>query len=227
MCLRSPAINRRLYAFKTHRYLLAVVGVWLGVLLLGFWRVHAYSSKAGAVGAAPQQIASGTLPPLDHDGPRLVFFAHPHCPCTRASLVELATILELSQQELAAEVHFVRPPGVPPRWERTATWSAAAKIPGVRVFCDEAGVLAERLGAVTSGHAVLYDAEGKLLFRGGLTRARGHAGDSPGRRAILRLLAGNAAATQSPVFGCPLLNSSNCGQANCCSLEGGSCQSCQ
>lgn len=223
----SPAISKVLHAFKTHRYLFAVVGVWLGILWLGFWQVHAYSSRAGASGAAPPQIASGTLAPLAHAGPRLVVFAHPHCPCTRASLTELATILELSQQAVAAEVHFVRPPGVPAGWERTATWKAAAKLPGVRVFGDEAGVLAERLGAATSGHAVLYDAAGKLLFQGGLTRARGQTGDSPARRTILRLLAGEAAPAQAQVYGCPLLNSSNFGPSNCCALEGGSCQSCQ
>jgi hypothetical protein len=60
----------------------------------------------------------------------------------------------------------------------------------------------------------LFDAGGDLLFRGGITEARGHWGDSEGRSAILSLLAlehrpaaGRAGRLDSPVFGCPLFDS--------------------
>ncbi len=215
-------INRLLHTCQTHRYLFAVVGLWLTIMVLGFRQLHSYGSTAGGAGAAPQQIAVGTLAPMAHDGPRLVFFAHPHCPCTRASLVELAVILELSQQDVAAEVHFVRPPGVPAGWEKTASWDAAARLPGVRVFCDEGGVW-ERRPLDTQFFMTM---KASYCFAE-VSPARGQAGDSTGRRAILALLAGKAAPAESMVFGCPLLNASTCGLSNGCSAEGGSCQSCQ
>ena len=46
----------------------------------------------------------------------------------------------------------------------------------------------ERFGLVSSGHALLYDENGRLLFSGGLTNARGHAGNSVGRNAIVAIL---------------------------------------
>jgi hypothetical protein len=53
---------------------------------------------------------------------------------------------------------------------------------------------------------ILYDAAGRLRFSGGITAARGHAGDNLGRSAIVELLEGDSpTATATPVFGCSLL----------------------
>ena len=104
-----------------------------------------------------------------------------------------------------AEVVFVRPRGVAADWEQTSLWAAAAAIPGVRVRCDEEGKLAQRFGVQTSGHVLLYDPEGHLLFSGGITRSRGQQGDSAGRRALLARLSGETRSlTTTAVFGCPL-----------------------
>jgi hypothetical protein len=64
---------------------------------------------------------------------------------------------------------------------------------------------AQRFGARTSGEVALYDDAGRLAFRGGITAARGHEGDSTGRDAILRWLNHLPADKCSPTFGCPLL----------------------
>lgn len=218
---RRSTINQLLHRFKANRVLLAVVSSWLALMVLGFWQLHSYSTQAGASGTAPQRLADTRLSDKA-PGARLLFFAHPHCPCTKASLVELAIILERVPQDIVTEVHFVRPTGVSAGWERTASWEAAAKLPGVKVLCDEAGELAQQMGAQTSGQAMLYDRQGELLFRGGLTRARGQAGESPGRRAILARLAGAAAPAEAAVYGCPLLNA-----PAACSPEDGSCQPCR
>jgi hypothetical protein len=78
-------------------------------------------------------------------------------------------------------------------------------MPGVQAGCDEDGVLAKQFGASTSGHVLLYHADGRLLFSGGITNARGHAGSSAGLEAILSLLnRGTAEQADAPVFGCPL-----------------------
>lgn len=84
------------------------------------------------------------------------------------------------------------------------TCGAAASIPGVTVRADTDGAEARRFGARTSRHVVLYDSAGGVLFRGGITSLRGHAGDNAGATAIIALLKGERAnAAESPVFGCP------------------------
>lgn len=111
-----------------------------------------------------------------------------------------------SQGLVNANAVFVKPAGLAVAWAETDLWSSANNIPGVIVTVDENGVEAQRFESATSGQAALYSAEGQLLFSGGITGARGHAGDNDGRSAILSLLlTGKTAKTQTPVFGCPLV----------------------
>jgi hypothetical protein len=106
---------------------------------------------------------------------------------------------------VSAHVFFLKPTSVPDDWERTDLWRSAASIPGVQVWADPDGAEARRFHAATSGLALLYDGDGRLRFCGGITRARGHAGDNPGREALRALLLeGGPGPTQTPVFGCPL-----------------------
>jgi hypothetical protein len=77
----------------------------------------------------------------------------------------------------------------------------------VTVLDDVDGTEARRFGALTSGQVVVYDADGRLRFSGGITPARGHAGDNAGRSAIIALLEGaSSASVETPVFGCSLLD---------------------
>jgi hypothetical protein len=106
-----------------------------------------------------------------------------------------------------ADVHvlFSAPPDSPDGWEHTATWDYAGSIPGIRRVRDAGAVEATRFGALTSGHVLLYGADGSLLFSGGITASRGHAGDNPGRSAIVTLLSGQRPERgRTPTFGCLL-----------------------
>jgi hypothetical protein len=95
-------------------------------------------------------------------------------------------------------------------WEQTDLWNTAATIAGAHVISDLDGVEAGRFHAATSGQTVLYDAEGKLQFSGGITGARGHEGDNAGETAIEELVnAVNSECRQTPVFGCPIMPSPN------------------
>lgn len=70
---------------------------------------------------------------------------------------------------------------------------------------DVGGAQARVFGAFISGQTLLYSATGSLLFNGGITDARGHEGDNPGRTALTSILSGGKpAAIQTPVFGCYL-----------------------
>jgi hypothetical protein len=177
-----------------------LVALWLVVVLSGFWALESYKARPGPSGEARAGAAPAT------GRPRLIFFAHPHCPCTRASLAEIGEIVS-RPHGTGLEVVFVRPEGTADGWERGPLWEAAGRLPGASVRCDPGGAEARRLGAATSGHVVLLDAAGRVLFSGGVTRSRGHPGDSPGRRALLDRLSGAAKETWAgPVFGCPLFS---------------------
>jgi hypothetical protein len=132
-------------------------------------------------------------------------FAHPHCPCTRASLGELEVLLTHFPSQLNSYVVFLKPTGTAANWEKTDLWRKASSIPGVRVYTDDAGIEAHRFQSETSGQTLLYDRGGRLLFQGGITLSRGHAGDNPGRSAIEELLReGHSNQVKTPVFGCSL-----------------------
>jgi hypothetical protein len=106
--------------------------------------------------------------------------------------------------DLSVRVVFVRPAGCPDGWERGGGWELAAGVPGAELACDTTGDEARRFGAETSGHAVLTDPAGAVVFRGGLTPARGRTGESPGRQAVLAWVNSGGGAETAPVFGCPL-----------------------
>jgi len=58
-------------------------------------------------------------------------------------------------------------------------------------------------GVTLSGEALLFDPQGVLQFRGGITPSRSHTGRNQGVRAILDATAGAELWTKlSPVFGC-------------------------
>jgi hypothetical protein len=136
--------------------------------------------------------------------------AHPHCPCTRASIGELALLMAHSQGRVTAYVLFLKPAGFSDDWEKTDLWHSAASIPGVKVMIDDGGAEARRFHAATSGQTMLYDAEGRLLFSGGITGSRGHAGDNAGRSAIVSLLnTGAAERAETFVFGCRLFGANS------------------
>jgi hypothetical protein len=104
-----------------------------------------------------------------------------------------------------AYVLFLKPRQSGGEWEDTDLRRSAAAIPSVTVLSDVDGVEASRFGAETSGHTLLFDRDGRLLFSGGITEFRGHVGDNTGERAIESLINGRAPArTATSVLGCAL-----------------------
>jgi hypothetical protein len=127
---------------------------------------------------------------------------------------ELAKLMTACQGKLVAKVLMLRPPTMPAGWERTDLWDSAAAIPGVLVVADVDGAEARRFGAETSGQSLLFAADGRLLFAGGMTESRGHSGDNDGRSTLMSLVLTGSITAQpahTPVYGCPLFDeSSNC-----------------
>ncbi len=205
---------------KKSRLILITSGmVWFATVGFGLHKLWHYENDPGIAEDAPAHWpASSQIRPGSRSA-TLVMFAHPHCPCTRASIGELAVLMTRCQSPLAAYVLFFKPKDFPADWDKTDLWYSAAAIPGVNVIQDEDGLEARLFHAVTSGHTIVYDAQASLLFSGGITDSRGHSGDNDGRSAILSLLTeGVAERSQTLTFGCSLYDpNSECaeGTAKC------------
>jgi hypothetical protein len=172
-----------------------------------------HALTAGDAGNPPWHWPADAALQRDPDRPTLVLFAHPRCPCTRASIGELAWVMERSQGRARAYVLFLQPAEGEgdEAWTDADTVTKASAIPGVTVRSDIGGAQAKRFGVKISGHVLYFDQQGSLRFSGGITAARGHAGASVGREALMALLEGHTAGVPAAsVFGCPLCNPSNC-----------------
>ena len=167
--------------------------------------VFGYANSPGVEGQTPAHWPANTKISASHGQPTLIMFAHPKCPCTRASLYELAQVAKAIGSTFYAQVWFIKPAGTSNDWTNTSLWNTASSIPGVAVYCDKSGIEASRFQAGTSGETVLYDASGNLLFHGGITLSRGHSGDNPALQELEQLWQlGSAAPCGTRVYGCPL-----------------------
>ncbi len=195
-------------AARARWMLVATTLVWLLAVGAGLRSAWNYESAPGRAAATKSQWPAGSRIAPAPDRATLVLLGHPQCPCTRASIGELAQLMARGGDKVTAYVLFVKPSGTPAGWEKTDLWRSAAAIPGVQVRLDEEGREARRFHVSTSGQTLLFDRAGQLRFSGGITSARGHAGDNAGRDAIVSLLeTGTATRTKTPVFGCALLSS--------------------
>ncbi|MEM7307412.1 MAG: hypothetical protein AAF682_12115 [Planctomycetota bacterium] len=185
---------------------------WLVLLAAGFSYVVDYEFQPAELREPPPDLPAEYPRAADEELHLLLLFAHPKCPCTRATVEELNRLMTACVERVEARVHFFRPRDAADGWEHTDLFRAAESIPGVTALVDPGGEIAQRFGASTSGEVYLYSPAGELRFRGGITASRGHAGDNVGRHTIVELVRGGVAERdETPVFGCRLLD--DCGGA--------------
>lgn len=176
------------------------IGTGLGIL-------YKYENAPSKTLMVPQVWPSASAFSHEKDRATLVMFAHPHCACTRASIGELALLMTRCSGFLEAYVFYMKPKGFPENWAKTDLWKSAAQIPGVHVLEDTDGMEAKIFRATTSGEVLVYGKEGSLLFSGGITGSRGHAGDNAGRSSIVSLLMERKVLRKDTfVFGCSLFS---------------------
>lgn len=195
--------NARLWSVRVPIVILVIA--WGSAMALGTGLLWRYKTTPGAAHRMrpDERFPVGSSVPRVPGKATLVMTAHPQCVCTRASLTELAKLMERVRDRLTAHVLFVRSQDT--NWNDSPAWTEAARIPGVTVSWDDDGRESALFDAKTSGQTLLYDAAGRLLFGGGITFARGHEGDNAGSRIILALLAkSTAGSNESPVYGCAL-----------------------
>jgi hypothetical protein len=213
---RPPRAPRRARA-ATRVIWIAGIVLWAISMVAAFGALWRYKTTPAVVGeSAPARWPDdSSLARISRTPGRatIVMLAHPKCPCTRASIGELAALMTQLGDRATATVLFVAPNGVEQDWERSDTWSRASELRGVEVVRDTGGALAKQLGATVSGHTVVYDDGGALIFQGGITSARGHAGDNVGRSSIVALLSrtprtSGTELARAPTFGCDLSGNS-------------------
>jgi hypothetical protein len=186
--------------------------VWLAIVGLGQRAMLNYDYIAAPPSAPPAKWPANSNIPRTAGLPTIVLMAHPRCPCTRATIEELALLMTRVHGQASAAVVFVRPPGVPEDWEKTDLWRSARRIPGVTVISDTDGLEAARFGAQASGQTLFYSASGDLQFSGGITASRGHSGDNLGRSSLVALVTtGESATNHTSVYGCSLQNPERAG----------------
>ena len=183
----------------------AMAVVWVVVVAAGMRVMLNYENTPGHAGDPPAMWPAQSRIPRTAGLPTIVIMGHPKCPCTRATIGELAVMMARLHNRATAVVVLARPQGTPDGWDDTDLRRSAAEIPGATVMSDLDEVEVDRFNAEVSGQTMFYNAEGKLLFIGGITASRGHSGDNVGRSSIVSLVTnGTAERARTAVFGCAL-----------------------
>jgi len=116
---------------------------------------------------------------------------HPRCPCTRASLAELARLLAKGPR--GSHLHFLvwRGATLPADWEKDGVNEIAARFPAATIYVDDNGREAARFGTATSGPIWSFMARiAVCCSAAGITESRGHEGGNPSQDALLARSAG-------------------------------------
>lgn len=198
---------------KSSPMVLSILGsLWILAIVFGLSSLMKYESLPGQQACPPEQYPKHAQIRLATDSATLIMFAHPQCPCTRASIAELAQLMSKHGSNIKAYVLFLNPRSTPKEWKKTDLWHSAEAIPGVMVLPDNEGMEARRFNSATSGQTMVYDAKGRLLFTGGITAARGHIGDNLGLDSLAQAL-NKKPLNKKPlnpktslVFGCSLVS---------------------
>lgn len=179
--------------------------LWCCAVVIGMVAMARFDWTEGRRGRCPDFWPADTTLARSVDRPTLVVALHPLCPCGRATIDLLAEFGAEHPGQLDVLLLFLMTDPPDPAWAQAPAWQAARDIPGTRVIPDPRGIESARLGVLTSGHALLFDPQGKRLFSGGLTLGRGAASAGAGILAIKDALRGLAIRfPEAPVFGCDL-----------------------
>ena len=147
--------------------------------------------------------------------PTLLVFIHPQCSCTHATLTQLDQVLHSVQVPVQVELAIYQ---LPLKSKSSQTFDPAQFLhQPFRSIPDTGGSLAKRFGAATSGEILLYAANGRLLFQGGITPSRSDTTPGPSTMALTTALRSttishsysrarspNTAPAPFEVFGCPI-----------------------
>src|SRR5438045_3478883 len=91
------------------RKLFILITLWVTTIALGLHALLVYKGKPGTIGPTPETWPNNELIALPSNKPLLVMFAHPRCPCTKASLGELELLVAQAKDRFETVVLFCEP----------------------------------------------------------------------------------------------------------------------
>lgn len=191
--------------------LYAALALWVGATMASWYGISAYgftNDPRGVTAAPPQWPAESTMV-RSNQGSTLALFLHPKCPCSRATIGELERLSTLVPPAALPEIYIVAsaPLSVGETWWSSPLLARAVQLPHSHLVRDRGGVETELFGAHVSGTVILFDADGRRLYAGGVTMSRGHDGDNVGLQSVAKLLVDpHAAAPSIPPFGCAVVH---------------------
>ncbi|HVE72467.1 MAG TPA: RedB protein [Thermoanaerobaculia bacterium] len=188
--------------------LIVSAALWVSTIAAAYEAIRRFETTPGLPASAPRAWPAASTVARGAGTWSLVMLVHPHCSCSRASVSELAEIVEEAPRGVETTVLVYRPHEMPAGWERTGVVDAAGRIPRARVLLDRDGAEARLFGGFTSGQTFLYDDRGRLRFAGGVTSLRGHAGLNRGRAGVIRIAKQRSGSATHPVFGCAITTTS-------------------
>ena len=185
-------------------FLAVATAAWLIATAAGMAWFVVYSQSPGETGTTAPTWPGGDAVSRNSGKPTLVLALHPACTCSQATLEQLDRLTTSHPGAFDVVVLFAGYDGLPAGAD--VIGPALARHRDFRRIDDPGAAIARRFGALTSGHALLYDEAGRLRFSGGLTRSRGEAADSVPLDYLRAWAAGTrpAGVATFSVFGCAL-----------------------
>jgi hypothetical protein len=181
------------------------VVLWAVAVASGMGLVWRHAATPGASGSPPTGWPEKTRLHFQPGHWHVIVVCHPYCPCTGATLEELARVMVHAPANTQVQVVISRPGSLVVDWSALKLRVLAERLPHAAVVIDEEGGEPAVWGVQTSGHVLVYTPDGQLHFSGGITASRGHEGGNGGADAVRGLLNGQISKPVStPVFGCPL-----------------------
>ena len=189
---------------------LVVLGAWATAVMGGWCWLISYGAQTNAPVGLPVNAWPESSQIRFCEGRwNLVLFAHPKCACTKATVREMHRLIVNLNREGDHRVEvkvLVSTPAYPSaEWTQTSLLQQIHDLPSATVQFDRGGHQSRKFAVNTSGTVMLFGPDRNLRFRGGITIARGHEGDSVGQGSIRALVSGrHSAITDAPAFGCTL-----------------------
>src|SRR5437764_3612419 len=107
---RAPNAAKRAMQLKKGKLSLIMAGaVWVSAIGIGLGLLWDYENAPGPAAVPPSYWPEESQIQPAAERATLVMLAHPHCPCSRASVGELARLMAQAQDRVAAYVLFLKP----------------------------------------------------------------------------------------------------------------------
>lgn len=206
MAFRSKAPGEAMARRGRETWTAFALAGWAIACAAGFGTMWTYANTPGDRGGPDGDWVAPAALNLASDRFTIVLFAHPRCPCTRATMSELEGLQRAFPEQFATRIVFYEPHNADASWRTTSLWTRAERLPDAEAFADPGGRLTANAGALVSGSVALLGPEGTLQFWGGITPGRGHEGESIGLISIRDVLQGRQPARRTAhVYGCELV----------------------